>query len=622
MMYFSIHNHSHYSNIRLLDCINRPEGLIKRASEIGLKGICLTDHESLSGHVKFIQAYKDLKDKGEIDNDLKIGLGNEIYLVDESDLEELKENYKNKNQDTKFYHFLLLAKNIEGYEQLKILSSLAWENMFSTGFMERVPTFKENLKQTVKKGDVVATTACLGGFIPQMILKWNQYEEMNDQVNVVKYKKKLHDFVLFCIDVFGKENFFFEIQPSHNPEQQLVNRKLIELSSVYKLRYLIATDGHYLKKEDREAHKIYLQSQEGDREVDDFYESAYVMQPSEIKEYMLNHLTEDEIEDGFNNTLLIAEMLDIFDLKRKTVIPHIKTGNFELEHVFSPVYDKYKYIKNYAHSPHEIDRFLIHLIEKGFNEKIRKEGLEKEYFYQVLERIDTELGELWNISEKLEDRMSSYYVLTKKIVDLIWTDGDSLCGVSRGSSAGYLTNFLLGIVQANPLDYNLPHFRHLTAERPELPDIDLDSQQNRRGQILQALKDYFGEKQVLNIATFGTEGSRSALLSAARGLKIDIDEAAYLTTLIPAERGQNWSLSDCFFGNEEKERKPIKELINAVEKHPKLKETALKIENLVKSRSVHASGVYVYNDEYTKYNAMMRASSGQPTTQFDMNDSD
>ncbi|MED4883105.1 hypothetical protein [Bacillus smithii] len=150
----------------------------------------------------------------------------------------------------------------------------------------------------------------------------------------------------------------------------------------------------------------------------------------------------------------------------------------------------------------------------------------------------------------------------------------------------------------------------------------MDSQQNRRSQILQALKDTFGERQVLNIATFGTEGSKSALLSACRGMGIDIDEASYLTTLIPVERGKNWSLSDCFFGNPEKNRKPVKELVNAVEKYEGLKEIALKIENLVNKRSVHASGVYIYNDDYTKFNAMMRAPSGQPTTQFDMGDSD
>lgn len=624
MAYFSIHNHSHYSNIRLIDSINRPEELIAYAHEIGLKGICLSDHECLSGHVKFIQAYKKMqKDKDNpLPKDFKIGLANEIYLVRENNIDELKENYSNKNGDTKFYHFLLLAKNEEGYKQLRILSSMAWDNMFSTGFMERVPTFKDSLKSVIKQGDVIASTACLGGELPQLILKLLKAEEENDEEHANYYKNEIHSFITFCIEVFGEENFFLEIQPSNNEEQVKVNKKLIELSKVYKLDYIIATDGHYLKKTDRYAHKVYLQSQQGDREVDDFYEATYIMSEDEIKEYLNDYLGNDEIETAFINTMKIHDMVDVFDLHKDVVIPHTQIEEFSVLHIFEPAYSKFEYIEKFANSEFEIDRYLLYLVELGFKEKINKPGLTREYFYKIMDRINTEFRELWLISDKLHDRISSYYVLTRQIVDIIWTKGDSLVGVSRGSAAGYLTNFLIGITQINPLDYDLPHFRHLTAERPELPDIDLDSQQNKRGQILQSMKDVFGERQVLNIATFGTEQSKSALLSAARGMGLDVDEGSYLAGLIPVERGKNWSLHECFYGDKGKDRKPVKELINVTKQYDGLMDVALKIENLIKSRSVHASGVYIYNDDYTEYNAMMRASSGQPTTQFEMNDSD
>ncbi|AZV43583.1 DNA polymerase [Peribacillus asahii] len=620
MSYFSVHNHSMYSNIRLIDALNRPEELISYANEIGLNGICLSDHECLSGHVKFIQAYKEMKKEGKLSDGFKIGLGNEIYLVKEDSLEELKENYSNKNPNTKFYHFLLLAKDFQGYEQLKILSSTAWENLFKTGFMERVPTFKDKLKEVVQGGHVVATTACLGGELPQVILKLIDAEENGGEV--VKFKREINDFIKYCVDVFGKENFFFEIQPSNNKQQKVVNKKLIELSKVYEIDYIVATDGHYLKKEDRYAHKVYLQSQDGEREVDDFYDATYIMSEDEVRENLKDHLSEEEIDIAFKNTLKIHNMIDIFDLKKDTAIPHAGIPNFEVKHIFAPAYQKFNYIEKFANSEYEIDQYLLALIEEGFNSYINNDNLTREYFYTVMERINTELRELWLISERLGDRMSSYYVLTKQVVDIIWTKGDSLVGVSRGSAAGYLLNFLIGITQINPLDYDLPHFRHLTAERPELPDIDLDSEQNKRQQILEAMKEVFGQKQVLNIATFGTEGSKSALLSACRGMGIDVDEASHMTTLIPIERGFNWSLSDCYFGKEEKGRKPITELVNLVEKHDGLKEISLRIENLVNKRSIHASGVYIYNEEYTKHNAMMRSSSGQPTTQFDMGDSD
>ncbi|MGG3987297.1 PHP domain-containing protein [Bacillus smithii] len=473
MGYFSVHNHSMFSNIRLVDSLNRPEELISYANEIGLKGICLSDHECLSGHVKFIQAYKEVKEEGKLRDDFKIGLGNEIYLVKEDSLEELKENYTNKNEDTKFYHFLLLARNKKGYEQLKILSSMAWENMFSTGLMERVPTFKKNLKDVIKKGDVIASTACLGGFVAQMILKCLEAKEQKDENKLNYYKKELDNFVNFCIEVFGKDYFFFEIQPSDNEQQKIVNKKLVELSKVYGVDYIVATDGHYLKKEDRYAHKVYLQSQDGEREVDDFYDATYIMSEDEVRNYLRDHLSEQEIDEAFENTLKIYDMIEFFDLKQNTVIPHAKIEDFQVNHIFKPAYDKFEYIEKYANSEYQIDQYLLYLIEEGFKNKMVNPDLTKEYFYKVMDRINTELRELWLISEKLGDRMSSYYVLTKQIVDIIWNKGDSLVGVSRGSAAGFLINYLIDIIQVNPLDYNLPHFRHLTAERPELPDYRL-----------------------------------------------------------------------------------------------------------------------------------------------------
>lgn len=138
--------------------------------------------------------------------------------------------------------------------------------------------------------------------------------------------------------------------------------------------------------------------------------------------------------------------------------------------------------------------------------------------------------------------------------------------------------------------------------------------------ILEVLKEHYGENRVLNIATFSREGSRSALLSACRGMGIDVDEASYLTNLIPTERGKTLTLSDSYFGNES--RKPVKELVDAVKQYDGLMEISLKIENVIKNNSVHASGIYIFNDDFVKQNAMMKSSTGLETTQFSMSDSD
>lgn len=150
--------------------------------------------------------------------------------------------------------------------------------------------------------------------------------------------------------------------------------------------------------------------------------------------------------------------------------------------------------------------------------------------------------------------------------------------------------------------------------------IDIDTEGAKRQQILKALQNKFGSHRVLQIATFGTEGSKSALQTACRGLGIDTDIAQFLSGMIPFERGANWSLSDCFFGNEEKERKKIKEFVREIEQYPNLKETALKIEGLVNKRSSHAAGIIIFNDHYIKSNAMMRTPKGAFITQFNMGD--
>lgn len=473
LSYFETHSHSSYSNLRLYDSINRLEEMIEYANEIGLKGICLTDHEALSGHLKFINTYKKLKEKGVIAKDFKIGLGNEIYLVMEDNLEELKTNIANRNPETKFYHFLLLAKNAEGHKQLRKLSSLAWENMFVSHGQTRVPTFKNNLKQIVQKGDVIATTACIGGFLGQTILRIHRAESENE---ANKYRRQLADFLTFCIDVFGEDNFYMEIQPSSHEEQIIVNKAIVELSKQTGIKYTIATDGHYLKKEDRHAHRVYLKAQDGEREVDEFYETTYIMSEDEIKEYLLTHLTEEEIQAGFDATMDIYHKIEFYDLARPTVVPLPPIPEYEFQHILAPVYDQYEYIKKFAYSEHEADRYLLYLAQEGLIEKIvKKRKADKEYFHKCLDRLNTELRELWLISDRINQRVSAYYVLTKDVVDLMWEAGDSLVGVARGSGAGYLLNFLLGITQLNPLDYNLPHFRHLTAERPELPDKLLSS---------------------------------------------------------------------------------------------------------------------------------------------------
>lgn len=491
--FMSNHNHSEDSNFRLKDCIIRAEDIVNRAVELGYKGVSITEHESVSSHIRIMQRfqelkklqnrYKELKAKNDeqaimedkdiqknlhylevMTDDFKLGLGNEIYLI--NDLADVKENYE--SGVTKFWHFILIAKNAKGYEQLKRISSeSAWKNWYRQGKMERVPTVKHELEEIIgdEKGNLIATTACLGGELPNYILSF--FRDGN-----VAAKRKIHEFITWGINVFGKENFFLELQPTlevlqntleETHPQIIVNQKLVMLAKAYGIGYTFATDSHYLKKEHRPVHEAYLKADEdnaSNRELGDFYATTYMMDIQELHDLLSTHLSEEEIANGFANTMKIHNMIETYDLSHSVIVPSDKTiPDVELRHVFKEFYPKYQYIKKFAESDDKQEKYLTYMIEQSIVTR------KLPYREAVVSRFDTELGEVWNISEKIGMRLATYYVLVQRIInEIMWKV--SYVGVARGSVTGFLMAYAIGITQMNPMKYGLPHWRHLSAERP------------------------------------------------------------------------------------------------------------------------------------------------------------
>ena len=196
-----VHSHSEYSNLRLIDSINRPRDMILTAYKLGMSGIVLTDHESISGHVKWLNEEKNLKENGLISSNFKCGCGNEIYLVND------------RNNIERYWHFILIAKNTDGHRALRELSSIAWYNGFSSRGLMRVPTQKDELKQIVKKypNSLIATSACLGGELPHLVSKLIDAEkkEMNNE-EILNIKKEIVSFLQYCVEIFGND-FYIEI---------------------------------------------------------------------------------------------------------------------------------------------------------------------------------------------------------------------------------------------------------------------------------------------------------------------------------------------------------------------------------------------------------------------------
>ena len=637
------HNHCDASNFRLKDSITKVKILVDTAIKKGHQGVTLTDHETVAMHIQimsyvqqlnqdkkrlkeiikkygennYIQQAKNEKINYELLNlmcdNFKLGLGNEIYLVDS--LELVKDKYE--SGVTKFPHFILIAKDKEGHKQLRELSSGAWKNSFYTGQMERVPTIKKDLENIIckNKGHIIASTACVGG---EFMLKITELLNAKNNNETQQCKIDIHKFIEYCLDLF-EDDFYIEIQPTTNDLIWEMNKKAVEIAKAYNIKCIITTDSHYPTKEMASIHESYLNSKDGDREVAEFYGTTYIMSVEELWEYFNSHLSFDEFKIMLNNTIEIGNKITEYSLKHEVIVPEIELGKFNLQHLFKKWYKDYEYIEKFANSIYSQDRYFLQLIEEGFIDK------KQEFNIENISRINIELKELFGVSEKLNQRMSSYYNLVEYIVDLMWDDnrGNSFVGVARGSVTGFYTCFLIGISQMNPIKWGLPHWRHLTAERVDgLPDIDLDTEAAKRQNIFRACKEDFGFNNVLNITTFKTEGSKSSVLTACRGMHINNDVAQFIADMIPFERGKSWTLTDCFFGNKSDNRQPLKEFINVVNQHEGLQDIMLAIEGLIVGRSIHASGLYIFKNGYLEQNAMMKAPNGDYITQWSMQDSD
>lgn len=615
---YSLHNHDETSNAGLgfADTINKTKDLITRAQKLGLSGIAITNHEILSSHYKAQQLGKKLN--------FPVILGNEIYLQTPEQFEEAKNNYISKQ--TYYPHFILLAKDEIGHYQLRQLSSIAWKQSYMGNGILRRPTMTTDIENIIgnDKGHLIAQSACLGSFLAHNILDLIGLEK-SKKSNELIYQKKLaiNEFIEWGIDIFGRDDFYIEIQPAIENvqiEQWKYNIRAVEIAKAYGLHYLITTDSHYLQKDDSSIHSAFLNSKDAEREVESFYRTAYLMSEIEVREYLQNNLTDEDINIAIYNTLIIGSKIQEYDLSEAQIIPLITLTQFQLSHILSDYYSEYEYIKKFAYSDNEQDKYLLYQMEQTLFEKIKPEDI-----LVAVDRINKELKELYLLTEALHQPMSAYYNNMAKIIDLSWNEGNSLVGPNRGSTGGFFIAYLLDIIQINPIPLGglTPYWRHISAERGlDLPDIDYDTEASKRKQILQAMKNYYGENRVINICTFGTLSSKTALQVAGRGLNIPSEEINFITAMIPTDRGEVWSLNDCLQGNEEKGRAKKKEFIAEVDKYENLLNVASNIEGLIVQRGIHASGVLILNEDYTKHNACMLSPSGEIITQFELHDSE
>lgn len=609
---FDNHSHSMFSNFRLIDSINRPKDMILTAHKLGMAGIALTDHETVAGHVEWLNCEKELKEKGLIPQEFKCACGNEIYLVDD------------RTNIERYWHYILIAKDTVGHRALRELSSIAWYNGFNSRGVMRVPTQKDELERIVNKypGTLIATTACIGGELPHFVFELIKAERNNSESEALNWKMKIDEFIRWNIDLFG-DDFYIEIAAACSNEQIKFNKRIKSIAAAYGRKIVIGSDAHYLTSKERPVHKAYLNSKEAEREVDEFYAYSHMMDNEEAYENLQNDFTEAEFIQMCENSMEIYDKIGTYDIFRKPIIPRVEVTPKECPVTPDWLWkDECPVLTELMQSNNIQERYWV--IE-CFHALIDKGLFGKENYMLALE---TEAKVIKTVGEKLGNCLFEYFNTFQHYINLFWDCG-SIVGPGRGSAVCFLSNYLLGITQLDPLQWGLKYWRFLNEERVELPDIDIDLTPSKRAAVFKAIREERGELNVIQVCTYGTEGTRSAIAAACRGYRsekypegIDVETSQYLSSLIPQERGFLWSIKDAVYGNEEKERKPITALVTELEKYPGLLDIIESIDGLVNKRGQHASGVILYNDSPFETGAIMRSPNGDLTTQYSLHEAE
>ena len=543
-MYIGLHNHTDRSNIRgFLDSTNRIEDLFQYTKELGHNGIAITDHDTIAVHMEALDKMEDLKKSDpEKWKDYKLVLGNEIYLCSREAIEE---------KQYKFWHFILLAKDKIGHQQIRELSTRAWIDNSFNWVNIRTPTYYDDLFDVVEsnRGHLIGSTSCVGGFFAHLAEEaYNENPDDPDYTKLIRWVKRLDE----C---FGHGNFFLEMQPSHQEIQTITNNAILKVSEELNIPYIITTDAHYLRKEDRPIHEAFLNSNEDsgkERELGDFYATTYIMSEKEIHEYLDQYIGEEAVQKGIDNTQLVWNMVEEYSLKNPLDIPYEPSGDTEpSKELFEKYKDKIPLLSFFGESEHQCNRHLVKLITEKIEQN--QEELANQRTYDAIQEC---LNTLKITSEKQNTQWAAYLIQVRDLVDACW-DAGSLVGCSRGSGLGFVLLYILGITQVNPLkeDTRTYPWRFLNPQRVSVPDIDIDFQNEKRNDVISLLQHKYcgddvraGQRRVTKVQTLLTMKSKNAILTACfkkgtlirteRGMKpIElVDDKDFVFTQEGAER--------------------------------------------------------------------------------------
>jgi len=545
-----LHLHTEYSLLdggcKLHDGEGNPGPLFKRAQYLRMPALAITDHGNMYGVVDF---YKACSSMG-----IKPIIGCEVYVAPQSRHIKQKENLKNSMESSPIgYHLVLLAKDEIGYRNLMKLVSIG----YLEGFYYR-PRIDYEVLEKYSDG-LIGLSCCLKGEIPALILRGNKADAA----------KAINRFR----NILGEENFYLEMQDHGLSEERDVNRALIELSRKTKTPLVATNDCHYVNKEDSYAHEILLCIGTG-KTLDDpdrmkfSTEEFYLKSPEEMK--ALFH----EVPEAIKNTLEIIEKCNVqLDFDR-LYLPDYKTPKGET-----------------------LDSYLSKLCQERVSERYPERDNE------VKERLEEELGMISNMG------FSGYFLIVWDFIQYAKKRGIPV-GPGRGSGAGSIVAYILGITDVDPLKYGLLFERFLNPGRRSMPDLDIDFADEGRDEVIEYVKDKYGSRNVAQIITFGSMHARQAIRDVGRVLNVPLGEVDKIAKMIPF----GLTIYEALKGIEE-----LKKLYKTNPMVKQLIETAQKLEGIKRHSSVHAAGLVIAPDDMTNYVPFAKTSKDVVVTQYEGN---
>ena len=562
MSFVHLHNHTHYS---LLDAAATPDQLITAAKADGQTALAITDHGVMFGCFEF---YKKAKKQG-----IKPIIGCEVYLAvkKRTDREKVLESGKARN----YYHLVLLAKNDVGYRNLVKLTSRA----HSEGFYYK-PRIDWELLRLHHEG-LIATSACLAGPINAPLLSGDMDLA---RTNAIQLK-----------EIFG-EDFYIELQDHGLPEDRIVMEQAPKLARSLGIPLVVSNDAHYVTQDHAAAHNVLLHITKDaafakETAFDVRRDLRYRVPEMYLKtQDSMKRLFKD-VPEGIENTVAIAEKIDL------TIPTDLQMPQFPI--------------------PEESDATTL----EDYLEELTMQGLERRYptmTSEILDRISFELRVIKSMG------YAGYFLIVQDFIAAARSMGIRV-GPGRGSAAGSLVAYALGITNIDPLQYDLLFERFLNPDRVSMPDIDIDFSDDRRADVIAYVKEKYGADAVAQIITFGTLSSRAVLKDVGRVLGIDLSTINSITEKIPVVMGRVHRIKEAL---ELPELKWLKDTLKDSKDSKDAKDAKLKdliefsmvLEGMARNSSLHAAGVVIAPGPISDYVPVYQTPTTEPATQYNMKD--